>query len=49
MNNAGLTRDGLVLRMRDEDFTDVLEVNLVAAFRCTGRSCGACSGAAGGG
>ena len=35
VNNAGLTRDGLVLRMRDEDFTAVLEVNLVAAFRCT--------------
>ena len=35
VNNAGLTRDGLLLRMRDADFTDVLEVNLVAAFRCT--------------
>jgi 3-oxoacyl-[acyl-carrier protein] reductase len=35
VNNAGLTRDGLVLRMRDDDFTSVLEVNLVAAFRCT--------------
>ena len=35
VNNAGLTRDGLVLRMRDEDFAEVLEVNLVAAFRCT--------------
>jgi 3-oxoacyl-[acyl-carrier protein] reductase len=35
VNNAGLTRDGLVLRMRDDDFTGVLEVNLVAAFRCT--------------
>jgi 3-oxoacyl-[acyl-carrier protein] reductase len=35
VNNAGLTRDGLVLRMRDDDFSGVLEVNLVAAFRCT--------------
>ena len=35
VNNAGMTRDGLVLRMRDDDFTGVLEVNLVAAFRCT--------------
>jgi 3-oxoacyl-[acyl-carrier protein] reductase len=35
VNNAGLTRDGLLLRMRDDDFTGVLEVNLVAAFRCT--------------
>jgi 3-oxoacyl-[acyl-carrier protein] reductase len=35
INNAGLTRDGLVLRMRDADFADVLEINLIAAFRCT--------------
>jgi len=35
VNNAGVTRDGLVLRMRDEDFARVLDVNLVAAFRCT--------------
>jgi len=35
VNNAGLTRDGLLLRMRDADFAEVLEVNLVAAFRCT--------------
>jgi len=35
VNNAGITRDGLLLRMRDEDFARVLEVNLVAAFRCT--------------
>jgi 3-oxoacyl-[acyl-carrier protein] reductase len=35
VNNAGLTRDGLLLRMRDADFADVLEINLVAAFRCT--------------
>jgi 3-oxoacyl-[acyl-carrier protein] reductase len=35
VNNAGLTRDGLLLRMRDDDFQDVLSVNLVAAFRCT--------------
>jgi 3-oxoacyl-[acyl-carrier protein] reductase len=35
VNNAGMTRDGLLLRMRDQDFTDVLELNLVAAFRCT--------------
>jgi 3-oxoacyl-[acyl-carrier protein] reductase len=35
VNNAGLTRDGLLLRMRDADFAEVLEVNLVGAFRCT--------------
>ncbi len=35
VNNAGVTRDGLLLRMRDEDFEHVLNVNLIAAFRCT--------------
>ena len=30
---AGLTRDGLMLRMKDEDWDTVLEVNLTAAFR----------------
>jgi 3-oxoacyl-[acyl-carrier protein] reductase len=35
VNNAGLTRDGLALRMKDEDWQQVLEVNLTAAFRLT--------------
>jgi len=35
VNNAGVTRDGLVLRMKDEDFQHVLDLNLLAAFRCT--------------
>ena len=33
INNAGLTRDGLLIRMKDEDWERVLEVNLTAAFR----------------
>lgn len=33
VNNAGLTRDGLALRMKDEDWRAVLDVNLTAAFR----------------
>jgi 3-oxoacyl-[acyl-carrier protein] reductase len=33
INNAGLTRDGLAMRMKDEDWSAVLEVNLTAAFR----------------
>lgn len=32
VNNAGVTRDGLILRMSDEDFDDVLRVNLRSAF-----------------
>ncbi len=33
VNNAGLTRDNLFMRMKDEDVTAVLDVNLMAAFR----------------
>jgi 3-oxoacyl-[acyl-carrier protein] reductase len=33
VNNAGFTRDGLAIRMRDEDWQAVLEVDLSAAFR----------------
>ena len=35
INNAGLTRDGLAIRMKDEDWDRVLAVNLTAAFRLT--------------
>lgn len=34
VNNAGITRDGLTLRMKDEDWDEVLTVNLTGAFRC---------------
>ena len=34
INNAGITRDGLLIRMRDEDWDDVLNVNLKGAFLC---------------
>jgi 3-oxoacyl-[acyl-carrier protein] reductase len=34
VNNAGITRDGLLLRMKDEDFTAVLDTNLKGAFAC---------------
>ncbi|MEI9963735.1 MAG: 3-oxoacyl-[acyl-carrier-protein] reductase [Caulobacteraceae bacterium] len=33
VSNAGLTRDGLLLRMKDEDWDTVLKVNLEAYFR----------------
>ncbi len=35
VNNAGITKDGLILRMSDEDFMDVLRVNLQSAFVAT--------------
>ena len=33
VSNAGLTRDGLLMRMKDEDWEAVLDVNLGAYFR----------------
>jgi 3-oxoacyl-[acyl-carrier protein] reductase len=33
INNAGVTRDGLMLRMKDEDWESVLNVNLTSGFR----------------
>lgn len=34
VNNAGVTRDNLLMRMKDEDWDRVLDVNLKGAFRC---------------
>ena len=34
MNNAGITRDGLILRMKDEDWDLVLSINLKGSFLC---------------
>ena len=36
--NAGITRDTLLLRMTDDDFTAVLETNLTGAFRVARRA-----------
>jgi len=33
--NAGVTKDGLLLRMKDEDFQSVLRINLESYFRLT--------------
>ena len=35
VNNAGITRDNLLMRMKVEDFDDVIETNLKGAFLCT--------------
>jgi len=35
VNNAGITRDGLLLRMKEEDWNLVLQVNLNGTFHCT--------------
>ncbi len=36
--NAGITKDGLVLRMSDSDFEDVINANLTGAFRVARRA-----------
>lgn len=36
--NAGMTKDGLVLRMSDGDFEDVVDTNLTGAFRVARRA-----------
>ena len=35
INNAGITRDGLLLRMKEEDWDSVISVNLKGTFNCT--------------
>jgi 3-oxoacyl-[acyl-carrier protein] reductase len=34
VNNAGITRDGLVVRMKESDWDEVLDINLKGAFHC---------------
>jgi 3-oxoacyl-[acyl-carrier protein] reductase len=36
--NAGITRDGLLMRMSDDDFSAVIDTNLTGAFRCARRA-----------
>lgn len=36
--NAGITKDGLILRMKEEDFTSVLDADLTGVFRCAKRA-----------
>jgi NAD(P)-dependent dehydrogenase (short-subunit alcohol dehydrogenase family) len=38
VSNAGITRDGLLMRMKEDDFTDVLDANLTAAYRVSKRA-----------
>lgn len=35
VNNAGITKDGLLVRLKEADWDAVINVNLKAAFRCT--------------
>jgi NAD(P)-dependent dehydrogenase (short-subunit alcohol dehydrogenase family) len=38
VSNAGITRDGLLLRMSEDDFTSVIDANLTAAYRVVKRA-----------
>ncbi len=38
VSNAGVTKDGLLLRMSETDFTSVIDANLTAAYRVTKRA-----------
>lgn len=35
VNNAGITRDNLLMRMKDDEWSDVMETNLTGVFRIT--------------
>lgn len=35
VNNAGVTKDGLLLRMSEDDFDSVIDINLKGTFLCT--------------
>ena len=39
VNNAGVTRDNLAMRMKDEEWDDVIRINLEAAFRLCRAAC----------
>jgi 3-oxoacyl-[acyl-carrier protein] reductase len=39
VNNAGITRDGLLMRMKDEDWERVIDTNLKSAFLLTRAAC----------
>lgn len=38
VSNAGITRDGLLLRMSEDDFASVIDANLTASYRVTKRA-----------
>lgn len=39
VNNAGVTRDNLAMRMKDDEWSDVIRINLEAAFRLVRAAC----------
>ena len=43
VNNAGITRDNLLMRMKDEEWEDILRTNLSSVSTPAALSCAACS------
>lgn len=39
VNNAGITRDTLIMRMKPEQWQDVIDTNLTGVFYCTQNAC----------
>jgi 3-oxoacyl-[acyl-carrier protein] reductase len=39
INNAGITRDGLIMKMKESDWDSVIAVNLKGTFNCTQKVC----------
>lgn len=39
VNNAGITRDGLLMRMKEDQFDSVIDINLKGAFNCMRHVC----------
>ena len=35
VNNAGINRDGLLIRMKPEDWDDVMDTNLKGVYNCS--------------
>jgi len=35
VNNAGITRDNLLMRMKEEEWDDIMQVNLKSVFRAS--------------
>lgn len=40
INNAGITRDNLLIKMKDTEWSEVLNVNLTGTFNCSKAVCG---------
>ncbi len=40
VNNAGITRDGLLMRMKEDQFSDVVDVDLKGVFNVMRHACG---------